>query len=83
MGAGNVVAVKGPFFWRDWVGPLSVLLLSLAPANINLLIFQVPLKFETFLQGGGGGLELHQTLVTELAAAERRKHSFNNSRICA
>lgn len=73
-------------FWSDWAGPLPLVTPSLAQTNINLLISKSPssLKlFFFFFLRGGGRIELQLSLVTDLTAAERRKHSFNNSHICA
>lgn len=82
MGAGNVLAVNGALFRPDWAGPLPLMLLHW-PRATSICGLQVPLKFETFLRVGGEGIRLQQTLVTDLAAVERRKHSFNNLHICA
>lgn len=85
MGAGNVLAVNGPFFlvWLGWSTPPCYSFIG--PNQHQSVDFQVPLKFETFFffLRGGGRIELQLSLVTDLTAAERRKHSFNNSHICA
>lgn len=68
-------------FLLDWLGwSTTAVAPSLAQVNINLLISRSPSSLKLFLRGG---IELQPTLVTDLTAPERRKHSFNNLHICA
>lgn len=80
---GGVLAVNGPFFWTDWAGPLPFLLLHW-PKPPSICWFPSPPQvWNFFFFYEEEESSYNQTLVTDLTAAERRKHSFNNLHICA
>lgn len=71
-------------FLLDWLGrSVAVVAPSLAQTTINLLISRSPSSLKLFFFYEEEESSYNQTLVTDLTAAERRKHSFNNLHICA
>lgn len=69
------------FFRPDWAWTTPPRRSSIGPSPHQSGDFQVPLKFETFFYEWEESS--YNKLVTDRAAAEGRKHAFNNLHICA